>query len=130
MSNEKRKRLRVEVKFPVVVHQGKIRVISMSRDISLKGLLSDYRPEFKTGEPCSISIKLSSGIAIDIDCMIAASSSRGTAFDFIKMDEQSFYHLHNLIKLHAKNPDRVDGELLNPAFDEGLLKKYLNAKLD
>ncbi|MFN2266704.1 MAG: PilZ domain-containing protein [Desulfonatronovibrio sp.] len=128
MSNEKRKRLRVEVKFPVVVHQGKTRVISMSRDISLKGLLSDFRPELKPGEPCSISLKLSSGITIDIDCLVAVNSPRGTAFDFIKMDEQSFYHLHNVIKLHAKSPDRVDGELLNPAFDEGLLQKYLNGQ--
>lgn len=125
MSNEKRKRLRVEVKFPVVVYQGKIRVISMTRDISLKGLLSDFRPELKTEEPCRISLKLSSGITIDIDSMVAASSPRGTAFDFVKMDEQSFYHLHNVIKLHSTNPDRVDGELLEPAFDESLLQKYL-----
>lgn len=130
MSNEKRKRLRVEVNFPVVVHQGSVRVISMSTDISLKGLLSNFRPELKTGEPCRISLKLSSGITIDIDCMVAASSPRGTAFDFVKMDEQSFYHLHNMIKLHAGNPDKVDGELLEPAFDESLLQKYLNAQIN
>ncbi len=124
MDNEKRKRLRVGVNFPVVILQNEARIISMTRDISLKGLLAEPRPEIRAGEPCFLSILLSSGISIDIDAIATMNSSRGAAFDFVKMDEQSFHHLHNLVRLHSPDPDKVDQELTKPAFDRELLARF------
>lgn len=100
----------------------------MTRDISLKGLLTDPRPELIEGRPCTLSICLHSGININLDAFLAMNTSRGAAFDFVKMDEDSFYHLHNLVKLHSKLPDQVDNELTKPAFDKELLDRFIKDK--
>ncbi|MFP4083919.1 MAG: PilZ domain-containing protein [Desulfonatronovibrio sp.] len=128
MDNDKRRRTRVNVKMPVIICQGKTRVASMTRDISLKGLLADPRPELIEGRPCTLSIFLHSGITINLDAFVAMNSARGAAFDFVKMDEDSFYHLHNLVKLHSKLPDQVDNELTKPAFDRELLDRFMKEK--
>ena len=123
MGNEKRKRTRVQLTMPVIIIQGDKRIVTMTRDLSLKGMLTEPRDEIETGRPCSLSITLSSGITINLDAVAKDISSRGAAFDFIKMDEESFFHLYNLVRLHSANPDRVEKEITNPAFDSDLLDR-------
>lgn len=128
MESEKRKRSRVGVMVPLVIVHNNLRLTSVTKDISLKGLLAVSRPELNVGAPCSLSLRLTSGININIDAIVAANNERGTAFDFVKMDESSFYHLHNIVRLHSDNPDKVDDELLNPAFDIEMLERFNEKK--
>ncbi|WP_028573533.1 PilZ domain-containing protein [Desulfonatronovibrio hydrogenovorans] len=123
MQDEKRKRFRISLDLPVVIKQGDIRLVSMTRDISLKGLRAEFRSELEAGSPCSLSIRLSSGVRIDIQAVVKSSSSRGTSFDFIRINEQSFFHLRNLIRLYSDDPDQVDRELFQPAFDPDSLNR-------
>ncbi|MFO7728789.1 MAG: PilZ domain-containing protein [Desulfonatronovibrio sp.] len=128
MDSDKRRRTRVSVKVPVIIFQDKTRVTSMTRNISLKGLLADPRPELIQDKPCTLNICLHSGITINLDAFVTMNTTRGAAFDFVKMDEDSFYHLHNLVKLHSKIPDQVDNELTRPAFDRELLDRFMKDK--
>lgn len=125
MAQEKRKRSRIGIKVPVVIRQQEKRVVTLTRDISLKGLLAGERTELETDQPCSLSIRLNSGISINIDGLVVSNSSRGSAVDFVRMDEDSFHHLYNLVRLYSGDPDSLDRELLTPAFDRSLLDKYL-----
>ncbi len=109
---------------PVVIRQQGKKLVSLTKDISLKGLLAGERTELVQDQPCSLSIRLNSGISINIDGIVVSSSSRGSAVDFVRMDENSFHHLYNLVRLYSSDPDSLDRELMTPAFDRSLLNKY------
>ncbi|WP_291323378.1 PilZ domain-containing protein [Desulfonatronospira sp.] len=123
-----RKRSRVDLKISVSILQNHVQQLLKTINLSLKGLLAEYHPDFALNEPCDLVLHLSSGLEIGIRGVVVSSTpNRGTAVDFVEMDEESFYHLLNLIRLYSPDPDQVERELLIPAFDSSYLEKLKNS---
>jgi nucleotide-binding universal stress UspA family protein len=77
------------------------------------------------GEKYELELQLPSRIFIRVLTKVVRSENDSTAFEFVSMDPDSFYHLHNLIRLNSSNPDIIEQELYVPAFD---LKQIYNIK--
>ncbi|MFP4428391.1 MAG: PilZ domain-containing protein [Desulfovermiculus sp.] len=87
-----------------------------SKNISLKGLLCTPNPGMKEGQICDVRIALTEELYIQVQSKVVRSASTQLALDFIQMDEASFHHLRNLIRLNASDPDSIENELKYPAF--------------
>ena len=114
---EVRTRSRVDVNFGVTVQCSNKEYALRTQDISLKGVLCVPNPGFSKGGVCDIIIELDSDAKISVYCYIARANKESVAFDFIKMDEESFRHLYNLIRLNSENAEDIEGELQYPAFE-------------
>jgi len=88
-----------------------------TRNISLKGLLADPAPGVETGETGLLRLALTSDAVIQIECLVVRCNATGVALDFQPMDEDSFFHLRNLVRFNAPDADQIDAELKLPAFD-------------
>jgi len=118
MDANRRRRSRVDTHFTVNVSQvGGSPVQLVTSNISLKGLLAEPEPLVKGGLGCRLRIVLSSDAMIFIHGQVIRSDETGVAIDFLPMDEQSFFHLRNLVRYNAPDADQIDAELKTPAFD-------------
>ncbi len=113
-----RKRTRVQTQFQVLIRTANKEFQLQSRDISLKGLLCTPEPRLVPGEECRILLQPDESLSLEIQGQVIRSDYRGLAVDFNKLSPQSFFHLRNLIRLHANDPDAIDQELASPAFGQ------------
>ncbi len=115
MTQERRKRSRVHLAFPLTIaFEGK-RVRGMVHDLSLKGVACSTEEWILPGKDCEVTLELESGVRMHIHGRIIRAGQDG-AIDFVHMDEVSFAHLRNLVRLYAEDADEVDDELRSPAF--------------
>jgi hypothetical protein len=115
MTQERRKRSRVRLAFPLTIaFEGK-RVRGLVHDLSLKGVACSTEEWILPGKECEVTLELESGVRMHIHGRIIRAGQDG-AIDFVHMDESSFGHLRNLVRLYAEDADQVDDELRNPAF--------------
>lgn len=115
MTQERRKRSRVCLAFPLTIaFEGK-RVRGLVHDLSLKGLACSTEEWILPGKECEVTLELESGVRMHIHGRIIRAGQDG-AIDFVHMDEASFAHLRNLVRLYAEDADLVDEELRSPAF--------------
>jgi hypothetical protein len=84
-------------------------------DLSLKGLACSTEEWILPGKECDVTLELESGLRMHVHGRIIRAGQDG-AIDFIRMDEESFAHLRNLVRLYAEDADVVDEELRHPAF--------------
>ena len=115
MMQERRKRSRVNLEFPLTIaFEGK-KVRGRVHDLSLKGLACSTEEWILPGKECEVTLELDSGIRMHMHGRIIRAGQDG-AIDFLRMDETSFAHLRNLVRLYAEDADLVDEELRHPAF--------------
>ena len=115
MTHERRKRSRVNLEFPLTIaFEGK-RVRGRVNDLSLKGLSCSTEEWILPGKECEVTLELESGLRMHMHGRIIRAGQDG-AIDFLRMDETSFAHLRNLVRLYAEDADLVDEELRRPAF--------------
>lgn len=115
MTQERRTRSRVRLEFPLTVaFEGK-RVRGVVHDLSLKGLACSTEEWILPGKECEVTLELESGLRMRMHGRIIRAGQDG-AIDFVRMDETSFVHLRNLVRLYAEDADQVDEELRTPAF--------------
>lgn len=118
MDANRRRRSRVATHFTVNFAQPGARAVQLvTSNISLKGLLAEPEPLVKGGADGKLRIVLTSDAMIFLDCRVIRSDATGVAIDFLPMDEQSFFHLRNLVRYNAPDADQIDEELKTPAFD-------------
>ncbi len=118
MTHERRTRSRVSLEFPLTIaFEGK-RVRGRVHDLSLKGLSCSTEEWILPGKECDVTLELESGLRMHIHGRIIRAGQDG-AIDFLRMDENSFGHLRNLVRLYAEDADQVDEELRRPAFTSG-----------
>lgn len=115
MTQERRKRSRVNLEFPLTIAFDGRRVRGVVRDLSLKGLSCSTEAWIVPGKECDVTLELESGIRMHIHGRIIRAGQDG-AIDFLSMDESSFAHLRNVVRLYADDADAVDEELRKPAF--------------
>lgn len=115
MTRERRRRSRVSLEIPLLVAVEGKKIRGVVQDISLKGLSCVMEAEPRVGAQCDVTLNLESGLRISIHGRIIRSGQDGV-IDFLHMDEESFAHLRNLIRIYSEDADAVDDELLIPAF--------------
>ena len=87
-----------------------------SENISLKGMRCVPNPGLQPDELCDVEVFLDKNTRIQVQSKVVRAQASSVAFDFIKMDEESFHHLLNLVKLNAQDPECIETELRFPAF--------------
>jgi hypothetical protein len=112
---ERRKRCRVSLEFPLTIAFEGRKVRGRVHDLSLKGLACSTEEWILPGKECEVTLELDSGIRMHMHGRIIRAGQDG-AIDFLRMDETSFAHLRNLVRLYAEDADLVDEELRRPAF--------------
>ncbi|MBU1040200.1 MAG: PilZ domain-containing protein [Proteobacteria bacterium] len=100
------------------LRQGSVLHPLVTQNISLKGMLAGPQAEIRTGELGVVRIDLSPEASIEIECQVIRSDAHGVAIDFKPMDEESFFHLRNLVRYNAPDADQIDAELKIPAFED------------
>lgn len=115
MTQERRKRSRVNLEFPLTISFEGKQVRGVVQDLSLKGLSCATEEWILPGKECEVTLELESGLRMHIHGRIIRAGQDG-AIDFLRMDEASFAHLRNLVRLYAEDADLVDQELRHPAF--------------
>lgn len=115
MGSERRRRSRVPLEFPLTISCNNTYVRGVLHDVSLKGLSCAMEHDLAPGTECLVVLELDSGLRIRIEGVVIRSGEDG-AIDFVSMDETSFAHLRNLVRLYAEDADTVDDELRTPAF--------------
>ncbi|NLY40398.1 MAG: PilZ domain-containing protein [Desulfovibrionales bacterium] len=115
LDGERRRRSRVHLEFPLTIMYNNLYVRGILHDLSLKGLSCAMEQEIARGTECEVTLELDSGLRIRIKGVVVRSGEDG-AIDFVSMDEISFNHLRNLVRLYAEDADVVDDELRIPAF--------------
>ena len=118
MDKNRRKRSRVETEFEVTLRVEDRTVPVSTVNISLKGMLLATSERLEPGQECEMHLSLSEGVDIFADSKVVRSDGETTAVDFLEMDELSFHHLREIVRLHADDADEIDHELATPAFEE------------
>jgi hypothetical protein len=118
MAKERRKRTRVPVGFDIniIFQREKIKVKTLN--ISLTGISCTSDPRFRANEHCEVSLTLDSSINLIITGKILRVDKKDTIISFQSMDEDTFFHLKRIMQYNAGDPDKIEKELLNPAFVE------------
>ncbi|MFP4391899.1 MAG: PilZ domain-containing protein [Desulfohalobiaceae bacterium] len=115
MQNRSRSRIRAAFQVRILARERKYTL--QTRDISLKGLCCSPEPGLQPEQECHVELLLDQGPTLSIQGWIVRSDTQGIAIDFLRMPPETFQHLRNLIRLHAKDPDLIDQELSQPAFN-------------
>ncbi|NCD24399.1 MAG: PilZ domain-containing protein [Deltaproteobacteria bacterium] len=115
MTQERRRRTRVSLELSLLVACDGKQVRGVVHDLSLKGLACSTDDRLEAGKDCDLVLELDSGVRIRVHGRIIRDG-RDSAIDFVRMDEVSFGHLRNLVRLYAEDADAVDDELRTPAF--------------
>lgn len=119
MDENRRRRSRVHTHFRATFSRpGDEPVPLVTQNISLKGLLAESAPRLAGGEIGQVQIVLAEDAAISIESRVIRSDASGVAIDFLPMDEESFFHLRNLVRYNATDADQIDSELSTPAFKD------------
>lgn len=118
MDANRRRRSRVATHFTAsFTRPGHAPVALVTSNISMKGLLAESEQQMRTGAKGIVRITLASDAHIEIECRVIRSDATGVAIDFLPMDEESFFHLRNLVRYNAPDADQIDSELKTPAFE-------------
>lgn len=116
MTQERRRRSRVKLEFPVTIETDGKRIRGVVHDVSLKGVSCSTEEWIFPGHECRVTLELESGLRLHMDGRVLRAGQEENAIDFVRMDENSFRHLRNLVRLYAEDADVVDEELGVPAF--------------
>ena len=121
MSQDRRRRTRVDFQFETVVTVDNREVKVHSHNVSLKGMLCSSDNIFQADQLCRVTLNLtpqSEGepIQATIHGRIIRTNPLETAIEFTLMYAESFFHLKNIVESHAREPERIAQELLTAAF--------------
>lgn len=115
MSDEERRFTRI----PFNVHtrlktKDAVYTTNQISNISIGGCLLPIASDLVPGTPCTVMIRLEEGtdeVLVRIKGEILRTYSHAVAVKFLLIDTDSLYHLQNIIRYNAEDPDRIDEEI-------------------
>ena len=117
MSDEKRRFSRIPFRVNAELTVGeKSFLVEEIQNLSIGGGLFPIEEELKAGEICRIEIILegsSSELSIYVSGEVIRSSDGSTAIQFTRIDPDSLFHLQNIIRFNAPDPDVIEEEIRN-----------------
>lgn len=87
-------------------------------DISLKGALLTAKPLPPLRAPCILRLSLADDIQLALEGVIIRVGKDDVAMDFTGMDEDTYCHLSNIVRLRVENADQIDREELEEPFED------------
>ncbi len=118
MAKERRKRTRVPVAFDINILFQKNKIKVKTLNISLTGISCTTDPRFRANELCEIILTLNEDTRVVIAGKILRIDEKEAIIAFLSMDEDAFFHLKRILEFNAADADKIDEELITPAFTE------------
>ena len=114
---EKRDFTRVPFKVKVEMTANKVLYsIEEIIDLSIGGCLLPINTDLQLGTQCNITILLT-GTSPEVTVKVAGEVVRcgngKMAIKFTRIDPDSLFHLHNIVRYNSRNPEIVEWEILN-----------------
>ena len=117
MSGEKRRFSRIPFRVNAELTVGeKSFLVEEIQNLSIGGGLFPIEEELETGEICRIEIILegsSSELSIYVSGEVIRSTDGSAAIQFTRIDPDSLFHLQNIIRFNAPDPDVIEEEIRN-----------------
>ncbi len=117
MQTEKRKFSRIALPFVLnlIFEDGSVYPVEEYDDISIGGCLIPANEKLENFTHCTVSITLGGpaegGPKIEIKGKIVRHDKQKMAVQFISIDPDSLFHLQNIIRYNAPDPDQIDDEI-------------------
>jgi len=115
MSQEKRRfsRIPFQVNAEITIDQD-VYPVPKIKNLSIGGGFFPMTKGLPPGSPCQVKIFLngtSSELSIRVAGRILRSSSEAVAIQFTSIDPDSLFHLQNIIRFNARDPDAIEREI-------------------
>lgn len=115
MVQEKRRfsRIRFEIEAQLMVNESIYRTGEVM-DLGIGGCLLGITTELKPGAACSLRFVLGNaetGPEIRLEAEVIRNETEEVALRFTRIDPNSLFHLQNLIRYNAENPEAVEQEI-------------------
>ena len=115
MGEEKRRfsRIHSEIEAQVVAGERQYRTGQVI-DLGVGGCLLGIGADLEPGAPCSVRFVLGSadtGLNIRVKAEVIRSNAGTVALKFTEIDPDSLFHLQNLVRYNAENPEAVEQEI-------------------
>ncbi|MFO7606627.1 MAG: PilZ domain-containing protein [Desulfurivibrionaceae bacterium] len=104
----------------VIFSDGRVFADCETSDISISGVFVNGVTGGDCGEKCRIELQLAgntSNLLLKISGEIVRSQEDGVALEFSEVDEDSFYHLRNIVYFSYKHADVGQGDLISELDD-------------
>jgi len=111
----KRKFSRIEFKIVATVKQGQRQFVGAVSNLSLGGVFLVTDQRLPIGEVADILIALDDQPenSVEMTGKVARVAEEGIAFNFEKIDYDSFVHLKNLVALNSGDEGMIQGEMVD-----------------
>ncbi len=113
MTNEKRRfsRIAFDVEAKLTVG-GAVYKIERIANLSVGGCLLELEDDFPLGSDCTFTILLSQQAPnVDVQGEIVRAGSGGVGLKFTTISSENLFHLQNIIRYNAKDPDAIEEEI-------------------
>jgi len=116
----KRKFSRVEFKIVATVKHGQRQFVGAVSNLSLGGVFLATDQRLPVGEIADIVIALDDQPenSVEMAGKVARVTDDGIAFNFDKIDYDSFIHLKNLVALNSGDEGKIQGEMVDRVLGE------------
>jgi hypothetical protein len=116
MDMTKRRYSRIPLKFPatLIVNKTEVYDIHELANLSIGGCLVPLDEDIPEGTQCTITIRLAGGLGntpVSIGGEVVRHDNEFIAIKFNKISPNALYHLQNLIRYNAPDPDLIDEEI-------------------
>lgn len=116
MEMTKRRFSRIPLNFPatLIVDSTEVYDIHELANLSVGGCLVPLDQEVIEGTRCTITIRLAGGLGntpVNVSGEVVRHDREYVAIKFTKISPEDLFHLQNLIRYNAPNPDTIDEEI-------------------
>lgn len=115
MSQEKRRFSRIVFDLPAELTVGDINFTTERlANLSVGGCLFELNEELPLGAECKLKISLDNtpeGLRVEVFGEIVRSDAGAISIKFTKIDPDSLFHLHNIVRYNTENPEQVEKEI-------------------
>jgi hypothetical protein len=115
MTDEKRRFSRIPFKVNAEVSVGdQLFLVDEIKNLGIGGGFFPIDEPVETGMPCRIEILLegsSSELIIYVAGEIIRNAPDGIAIQFTRIDPDSLFHLQNILRFNAPNPESIEDEI-------------------
>nr|WP_321465367.1 PilZ domain-containing protein [uncultured Desulfobulbus sp.] len=113
---EKRRFSRIALKMPAKLTIGEdIFSLKTIDNLSVGGCSLEIAGTVPIGTECRLWIPLDStnpGLGVDVSGVVLRADEKSLGIRFDTITPESLFHLHNLIRYNAPDPDRIDEEIV------------------
>lgn len=113
----KRRFSRIPLNFPatLIVDGTEVYDIHELANLSIGGCLVPLEQDINEGTRCTITIRLAGGLgntSVNVTGEVVRYDNEYAAVKFTQINPDDLYHLQNLIRYNAPNPEQIEEEII------------------